>query len=78
MTFGEAFEKVKQGKGMRLPKWPPDIVVRAQLPDENNKTTEPCLYLECSNSKLRGRVLWKDMIRLTSGELFSNEWQVVD
>lgn len=31
MNFGAALEAVKQGKGMRLPKWSPDVVVRAQF-----------------------------------------------
>lgn len=29
MNFGEAFEQVKQGKGMKLPQWQPDVVIRA-------------------------------------------------
>lgn len=37
MSFGEALEAVKQGKGMRLPKWAPDVVIRAQYPDEHSK-----------------------------------------
>lgn len=29
MNFGQAFEEVKKGKGMRLPSWQPDVVVRS-------------------------------------------------
>lgn len=28
MNFGKAFEKVKEGKGMRLPQWKEDVVIR--------------------------------------------------
>ena len=70
LTFGLAFEIVKQGKGMRLPQWQPDVVIRAQYPDENSKMTAPYLYVE---SRF-GRVPWKE----TMIELFSEQWEVVD
>ncbi|MGN4448218.1 Thoeris anti-defense Tad2 family protein [Bacillus cereus] len=70
MTFGEALEAVKKGKGMRLPQWSKDVVVRAQFPDEHSKMTAPYLYVE---SRF-GRVPWKE----TFIELFSNEWEVVE
>lgn len=70
MNFGEAFEQVKKGKGMRLSKWQSDVVIRAQYPDENSKMTAPYLYVE---SRF-GRVPWKE----TMIELFSEEWEVVD
>lgn len=28
MNFGQAFEEVKKGKGMRLPQWKEDVVIR--------------------------------------------------
>lgn len=70
MNFGEAFEEVKKGKGMRLPSWKSDVVVKAQYPDKNSKMTAPYLYVE---SRF-GRVPWKE----TMIELFSEEWQVVE
>ena len=70
LTFGLAFEAVKKGKGMRLPNWQPDVVIRAQYPDEHSKMTAPYLYVE---SRF-GRVPWKE----TMIELFSDMWQVVD
>jgi len=70
MKFGEAFEEVKQGKGMRLPQWKSDVVVRAQYPDEHSKMTAPYLYVE---SRF-GRVPWKE----TMIELFSADWLIVD
>lgn len=70
MNFGEAFEQVKQGKGMRLPQWSNDVVIRAQYPDEHSKMTAPYLYVESRY----GRVPWKE----TNIELFSEEWEVVD
>ena len=33
MNFGEAFEMVKKGKGMRLPQWCEDVMIKAQFPD---------------------------------------------
>lgn len=70
MNFGEAFEQVKQGKGMRLPLWKEDVVIRAQYPDEYSKMTAPYLYVE---SRF-GKVPWKE----TMVELFSEEWQLAD
>lgn len=70
MNFGLAFEEVKKGKGMRLPNWNEDVVIRAQYPDEYSKMTAPYLYVE---SRF-GRVPWKE----TMIELFSNSWVVVD
>ena len=69
MNFGEAFEQVKKGNGMRLPAWKPDVVILAQYPDEHSKMTAPYLYVE---SRF-GRVPWKE----TMIELFSEEWEVV-
>lgn len=70
MTFGDAFEKVKSGKGMRLPQWQQDVVIRAQYPDENSKMTAPYLYVE---SRF-GKVPWKE----TMIELFSTDWQITE
>lgn len=69
MNFGEAFEKVKTGKGMRLPQWSEEVVIKAQFSDENSKMTAPYLYVE---SRF-GKVPWKE----TMIELFSTEWQIV-
>lgn len=70
MNFGQAFEEVKNKKGMRLPNWQPDVVIRAQYPDFNSKMTAPYLYVE---SRF-GLVPWKE----TNIELFSENWEVVD
>ena len=70
LSFGTALEFVKQGKGMRLPQWKEDVVIRAQYPDEHSKMTAPYLYVE---SRF-GKVPWKE----TMIELFSNDWQIVE
>jgi hypothetical protein len=70
MNFGQAFENVKSGKGMRLPQWSDDVVIRAQYPDEHSKMTAPYLYVE---SRF-GKVPWKE----TMIELFSEKWEVVE
>ncbi|PTC15428.1 Thoeris anti-defense Tad2 family protein [Bacillus wiedmannii] len=70
MNFGQAFEEVKNGKGMRLPQWSDDVVIRAQFPDEHSKMTAPYLYVE---SRF-GRVPWKE----TNIELFAENWEVVE
>lgn len=70
MVFGDAFEQVKKGKGMRLPQWSPEVVIRVQHPDEHSKMTAPYLYVE---SRF-GRVPWKE----TMIELFSDKWEVVE
>jgi len=68
MNFGDAFEEVKKGKAMRLPRWSFDVRIRAQYPDKDSKMTAPYLYVE---SRF-GRVPWKE----TMIELFSEEWEV--
>jgi hypothetical protein len=70
LNFGQALEEVKKGKGMRLPHWQPDVVIKAQFPDEHSKMTAPYLYVE---SRF-GRVPWKE----TMIELFAENWQVVE
>ncbi|WP_342539812.1 hypothetical protein MKY15_20640 [Sporosarcina sp. FSL K6-1540] len=70
LNFGQAFEAVAQGGGMRLPQWAPDVVIRAQYPDEHSKMTAPYLYVE---SRF-GRVPWKE----TMIELFAENWEVVE
>lgn len=69
MNFGEAFEQVKAGNGMRLSQWEEDVVIKAQFPDKNSKMTAPYLYVD---SRF-GKVPWKE----TMIELFSKEWEVV-
>lgn len=69
MNFSQAFEQVKRGAAMRLPSWSPDVLIRAQYPDEHSKMTAPYLYVE---SRF-GRVPWKE----TNIELFSEEWEVI-
>lgn len=68
MEFGRAFEAVKKGKGMRLPDWEEDVVIRAQYPDTYSKMTPPYLYVENRYGKLPWRAV----------ELFSDEWEVVE
>lgn len=78
MSFGKAFELVKQNggtmHGMRLPQWEPDVIIKAWMPYRSDGTedpremTAPFLYVE---SRF-GRVPWKE----TMIELFSEEWEV--
>ena len=70
MKFGEAFEEARRGKGMRLPWWNPEVVIRVQFPDEGSKMTAPYLYVE---SRF-GYVPWKE----TMIELFSEHWTIID
>lgn len=79
MDFAEAFKTIKDSslnkhqngepKGMRLPTWKEDVIVRVQVPDEHSKMTAPYLYVE---SRF-GKVPWKE----TMIELFSNDWELV-
>jgi hypothetical protein len=32
MTYSKAFEELRKGKGMRLPIWMPDMIVRGHFP----------------------------------------------
>jgi len=70
MRFGDAFEKVRSGAGMRLPSWSDDVVIRAQFPDKCSMMTAPYLYVESRH----GLVPWKE----TMIELFSLGWEVVE
>lgn len=70
LTFGQAFNQVKTGWGMRLPQWQPDVIIRAQYPDTGSKMTAPYLYVE---SRF-GNVPWI----ATNIELFAENWQVVE
>ena len=71
LTFGEALNAVMGGGvGMRLPKWSPDVVVRAQFPDDNSKMSHAYLYVESRN----GRVPWKE----TYVEMFADDWELVE
>ena len=70
MTFEDALKEVKAGKGMRLPRWSPEVVIRCQVPDEHSKMTAPYLYVE---SRF-GKVPWKE----TFPEMFDNSWEVVE
>jgi hypothetical protein len=80
MDFGNAFTAIKDAtlakvensnpKGMRLPAWSEDVIIRVQKPDEHSKMTAPYLYVE---SRF-GKVPWKE----TMIELFSDKWELVD
>lgn len=79
MDFGTAFTAIKdaslskvqnsKNKGMRLPSWQPDVIIRVQVPDDHSKMTAPYLYVE---SRF-GKVPWKE----TMIELFSDKWELV-
>ncbi|HFK1791394.1 TPA: hypothetical protein ACGXGE_004197 [Bacillus pacificus] len=70
MFFEDSTKQVKEGKGMRLPFWSPDVVIRAQFPDEHSKMTHPYFYAESRY----GRVPWIP----TWPEMFNNNWEVVE
>ena len=70
MTFEKALEQVKAGKGMRLPRWSPEVNIRCQMPDEHSKMTAPYLYVD---SRF-GKVPWRE----TFPEMFDNSWEVVE
>ena len=71
MTFGKALDTIIETKrGMRLPKWSSDVVIRVQFPDKNSMMTHPYLYVE---SRF-GRVPWKE----TVVEMFSKDWEIVE
>jgi hypothetical protein len=80
MDFGSAFTAIKDStlskifnnnpKGMRLPSWSSDVIIRIYKPIEGSDMTAPYLYVE---SRF-GRVPWKE----TMIELFSDNWELVD
>jgi len=72
LSFGMALDMLKKKlfKGMRLPQWKPDVIIRIQFPDEHSKMTAPYLYVESRY----GCIPWKE----TMIELFSEKWEVVE
>lgn len=73
LTFGSALDMIQAyhtTRGMRLPQWKEDVVIRVQMPDKNSKMTHPYLYV----MSRYGCVPWKE----TVVEMFSREWQVVE
>jgi hypothetical protein len=71
MEYYKALEQViEHKKGMRLPHWEKEVVIRAQFPDVNSKMTHPYLYVDSNN----GTVPWKE----TFPEMFSKKWETVD
>lgn len=73
LSFGRALDSVQDNpvtRGMRLPSWKEDVIVKCQIPAEDSKMTAPYLYVE---SRF-GRVPWKE----TMIEMFSKKWQLVD
>lgn len=73
LSFGRALDSVQDNpdtRGMRLPSWKEDVIIKCQMPDENSKMTAPYLYVE---SRF-GRVPWKE----TMIEMFSKKWQLID
>lgn len=70
MQYEDALREVKQGKGMRLPSWSPEVVIRCQTPDEHSKMTAPYLYV----SSRFGKVPWIG----TFPEMFDCRWEVVE
>lgn len=73
LSFGRVLDSVQDNpdtRGMRLPSWKEDVIIKCQMPDENSKMTAPYLYVESRFC----RVPWKE----TMIEMFSKEWQLVD
>ena len=83
MKFGEVFDKISSialenaadpanavpSKGMRLPKWSSEVIIKVQVPDQHSKMTAPFLYVESRY----GRVPWI----ATMIELFATDWELV-
>ncbi len=71
LSFSAALVAVKaSGKGMQLPSWHAECVIRAQFPDEDSMTTHPYLYV----TSRRGKVPWIP----TQVEMFAQDWRIVD
>ena len=71
MRFGLALDELITGKckGMRLPQWSEDVVIRMQVSGKHSKMTHPYLYVE---SRF-GMVPWKE----TMVEMFNEQWVTV-
>lgn len=63
MNFGQAFEQVKKGKGMRLPQWKEDVVIHMWKPEiELEKVAEAVHNAWWEEKKKQGVTDHPDMI----------------
>lgn len=72
MRFGEALDIVIDNagrKGMRLPAWKEDVVIKLFVPRKNSAMTAPFLYVDSRY----GRVPWKETVI----EMFAEDWEIV-
>lgn len=71
MRFGKALDEIIEGdgKGMRLPHWSLDRVVRVRQPPQHNKRIAPYLYVQSD----QGRVPWNPPM----DDMFHTAWKVV-
>jgi hypothetical protein len=70
MTYSKAFEELRKGKGMRLPIWMPDMIVRGHFPTNEEELKQPFLYMHTKS----GMYPWIP----TMLALYSEDWEVVD
>ena len=75
MKFGEAMEKLKEGKMLKRKGWNgPGMHLEAQFPDENSKMTHPYLFMTIPECEEGTRKLpWQP----AQVDLFSEDWIVV-
>jgi hypothetical protein len=63
VSYSTALKAVFGGKGMQLPHWNKDVIIRAQYPDEHSKMTHPYLYAESYKDGEIRRVPWIEIGR---------------
>ena len=81
MKFGIALTMLQSGlcKGIRLPQWKDDVVVKLQTPDENSKMTHPYIFIDTTGLETdnpdapRDRVPWL----ASQTDMLSEDWEEI-
>ncbi len=66
---GKYVSDIEGRRGMRLPQWSPEVLIRLHVPQEEGLMTAPYLYADSR----KGRIPWIG----TQIEIFSHDWEVV-
>lgn len=69
MGIFEALQELRKGKGIRLPQWEKDTIIRMQFLDGDNGTTDLCIY----TSNIGGNAS-----NFSVRDMLSKKWEVVE
>lgn len=80
MNFGQAIEKLKEGKKVTRKGWNgKGIFIELQVPDEHSKMTQPYIYIDtlglqtANPNAPKGRVPWL----ASQTDMLAEDWEVL-